>query len=58
MRILLLYAKRVKVRKSTLLILILRNKDMWNSILIKPILLLFVNSRLSLISLLPLNIRN
>ena len=53
-----LYTKRVKARRLILLILILQNKDMWSNILIELILLLFINLRLSLISLLPLSIRN
>ena len=57
-RILLFYTKWVKVKKLILLILILQNKDIWSNILIEFILLLFINLRLPLTYLLPLNIRN
>jgi len=58
MRILLLYARRVKVRRLMLLTLILQSKDTWSNALMELILLLSVNPRLYLISLLLPNTRN
>jgi len=58
MRIPLLCTRRVKARRLMLLMLILQNKDTWSNILVELMLLLSVNPRLHLISLLQLNTRN